>query len=95
MTDDEKKILEPYADVLAGILNKVQSLDAEELAALTKACDAPSETNCWWAIKRAADFLKPIVAAEYGRRTMLEIRRANAAFAMACANPPAPEVPSP
>lgn len=80
ITDTEKELLTPYANAIADIFEKIEALDGEELAALTTACDAPTRTNCWWAIKRAADYLKPLLAAEYGRRTMLEIRRADEAL---------------
>lgn len=80
LTTEEKALLEPYANALADMLDKIEALDGEGLAALTKACDGPTSTNCWWAMKRAADFLKPLLAAEYGRRTMLECKRADAAF---------------
>lgn len=73
----DRIVLEPYAEALAEILNKIETLDNAELAAITIACDAPTSTNCWWAIKCAADFLKPFLAAEYGRRTTLEMKRAN------------------
>lgn len=80
ITDTEKELLTPYANAIAGIFAKIEALDGEELAALTKACDAPNSTNCWWAIKKAADFLKPLIADEYGRRTTVEIMRAKKAF---------------
>lgn len=80
MTDTEKELLTPYANAIADIFAKIEALDGEELAALTKACDAPNSTNCWWAIKKAADLLKPLIADEYGRRTTAEIKKANDAF---------------
>lgn len=88
ISNTSKALLAPYAEALADILDKIESLDAEELADLTKACDEPSSTNCWWAIKYAADFLKPVIASEYGRRTMIECKRADAAFRES--NPPPP-----
>ena len=80
ITDTEKELLTPYANAIADIFEKIEALDGEELAALTKACDAPTSTNCWWAIKDAADFLKPLIAVEYGRRTTAQIMRAKKAF---------------
>jgi hypothetical protein len=80
LTNDDKALLQPYADLLADLLEKIEMLDGEDLAALTKACDGPTSTNCWWATKYAADFLKPVLAREYGRRTMAEIKRGDAVF---------------
>lgn len=80
ISDHDKRLLQPYADALARTINEIEAMDSEDLAALTNACDAPTSTNCWWAMKQAADFLKPLIAAEYGRRTMLEVKRADDAF---------------
>lgn len=75
-----RELLTPYANVWADMVEKIEALDADELADLTKACDSPTNMNCWWAIKAAADFLKPVLDEEYRRRTALEVRRADEAF---------------
>lgn len=69
-----KELLKPYADTLADIHHNIEAMDEDELRALCEACDKPTSTNCWWAEKRAAEHLKPIIAAEYGRRTMLKMK---------------------
>lgn len=80
ISDHDRRLLQPYADALADIVQQIELLDSEDLAELTKACDAPTSTNCWWAMKQAADFLNTLIAAEYGRRTMLEVKRADDVF---------------
>lgn len=67
-------LLKPYADALADIYRDIEAMDEDQLRAICEACDKPTETNCWWAEKRAADFMKPIIAAEYGRRTMAKMK---------------------
>lgn len=50
-----RELLTPYANVWADMVEKIEALDADELADLTKACDSPTNTNCWWERIRTQD----------------------------------------
>jgi hypothetical protein len=80
ISDRDKNLLMPFAKAWCDLVEKIEACDAEELAALTKACDSPTSTNCWWAIKQVSEKIKPLLAAEYGRRTTLELKRADDVF---------------
>lgn len=80
ITEQDKELLMPFAELWADLVEKIHVCNADQLAALTKACDTPNSTNCWWAIKHVSDQMKPLLAAEYGRRTTLELKRADDVF---------------
>lgn len=61
--------LKPYAVLLAGMESYFDNLTTEELESLRFACDAPTSTNCWWAIKQAADLIRPMLDGQLYRRS--------------------------
>lgn len=61
--------LKPYAVLLAGMESEFDNLTAEELVSLRAACDAPTNTNCWWATKQAADLIRPMLDGQIYRRS--------------------------
>jgi len=61
--------LKPYAILLAGMESDFDNLMDEELASLRSACDEPTNTNCWWATKQAADLIRPMLDEQIYRRS--------------------------
>ena len=61
--------LKPYAILLAGMESYFDNLTDDELASLRAACDEPTNTNCWWATKQAAELIRPMLDGQIYRRS--------------------------
>ena len=70
MTKDEKKLMEPFSNVLSEWDRSIWKMSDEDLAKLEKACSAASTTNCWAEIFKAAGVLLPMIrSAKHARKT--------------------------
>jgi CRISPR/Cas system CSM-associated protein Csm2 small subunit len=74
MTPEQRALLEPFARAYARMSERIETATDDELRALCEAVDKPTSTNCWWAVKAAADVMKPLIANEFGRRTAVELK---------------------
>ena len=71
MTKQEwKAALEPFAIVLAGMVESIKAMDDEELLALRAACDQPTSTNCWCWTYSAANVIRGEVDGEILQRRL-------------------------
>lgn len=68
MTREQKAALEPYAALLARLIDRVEALPATHLQNLVEAARAASTGNCGWATYRVAQLIAPIAEAELLRR---------------------------
>jgi hypothetical protein len=62
------ELMQPYAIHVAGMYAAIVNLSDAELAKLQVACNAATETNCWWAAHRAAQLMLPEINSEISRR---------------------------
>lgn len=74
MPEKFTEVLRPFAEIYARLSERIGNASDARLRELAEAVDKPTSTNCWWATKQVADIMKPMIAAEYGRRTMLQMR---------------------
>jgi hypothetical protein len=71
MTKQEwKSALEPFAIVLAGMVEYIKAMDDEELLSLRKACDSPTKINCWCWTYSAAKVIRNEVDDEISSRKL-------------------------
>jgi hypothetical protein len=79
MTDEQKLLLEPFADLIHRMGMMLRERSPAELSELKEACKAVTGTNCWYATFDAAKIVEPeidrILLAEKRARE----RRASAA----------------
>lgn len=62
------ELMQPYAIHVAGMYAAVSNLSDAELVKLQEACNAATDTNCWWAANRAAKLILPEIESEIERR---------------------------
>lgn len=53
-----QKRLSPFAQIYAEIDRKIWEMDVSELKLVIKACDKPTNSNCWWATFQCAPLIK-------------------------------------
>jgi hypothetical protein len=68
MTPDQKKRLEPFANLFAQIGAGVEAMSDEDLLGLLDACYATSKTNCWCCTFYAAQYLPREIHSEMAQR---------------------------
>ena len=68
MNNSQKRILEPLAIVLAGIVEDLNSKEDDEITEMYEACESATTTNCWFWIYRAAQYMRPVLEAEIEKR---------------------------
>jgi hypothetical protein len=59
MTQEQKNLLQPFAEIIANIHIRLAEMDPSEQHELLKACDAANGVNCWCLTYDAAKLLKP------------------------------------
>ena len=62
------KELSPFANLYAGIENKLMGASERRLRLWLRICETPTETNCWWATYNAAKMIKPLIQKELAIR---------------------------
>lgn len=68
MTLEQKALLEPFANLFAGMDNAVREMTDEQLKAALAACCAASTTNCWCFTFHAAQHLQREIRTEINQR---------------------------
>lgn len=68
MTNEQKELLKPHAAHFSDMIAFIVTRDANELAALHKACKAADQANCGWAIYRAAQYMRHEIEVEQHQR---------------------------
>lgn len=61
---ENRKLLEPYACLLARVHQRIQDMNDGELDKLDAAVKDASRTNCWYAVYEVARLLEPQIAVE-------------------------------
>lgn len=74
LTPKQRALLEPWANAYVRLDERLDRMSDDDLGELYAALEAPNQGNCWYAIFRAAEALKPIVARKCGERTMQKIK---------------------
>jgi hypothetical protein len=82
LTKRDQFVLTPFAEVFAGWSTKLETMPDFELWALRRAVKKPGETNCWWAIYHAANWLRPAIETECFRRKRIKATARRAALAL-------------
>lgn len=68
--------LRPFAAYYADLVRQVERTSTRRLRFLVdEACDAPTETNCWWAEKHVSGLVRALAEEELGRRLPTRGRR--------------------
>jgi hypothetical protein len=57
-----------YADMQTTIDGRIESASDDDLRKLAKACDRPTQTNCWWATLHVAPLVADAIKVEQYRR---------------------------
>jgi hypothetical protein len=65
---EAKRVLEPFGMIFAGMYEGLREMSDEDLAAFIKGCEQVSQTNCWFAIYKAANSLKDWAETEANQR---------------------------
>lgn len=68
MTRKQKAALEPYAALLARLVDHIEALPEADLQNMVEAANAASTTNCGWDTYRVAQLIAPVANAELLRR---------------------------
>ncbi len=74
LTNEQRALLEPWARLYCQLEDRLNRMSDDELGRLHEALSATSRTNCWCAVHRAAQALKPIVKNKCGERTMAKLK---------------------
>lgn len=61
-------VLEPFAIVIAGIVESIKAMDDQDLLELRTACDQPTSTNCWCWTYSASQVIRGDVDSEIRQR---------------------------
>jgi len=64
VTNEQRKLLEPYALLLARAHQRIADMSDEELAAMDAAVKSALPTNCWYAIYQVAKLLENEIAGQ-------------------------------
>jgi hypothetical protein len=64
MTNEQRKLLEPYAMLLARAHQRIVDMSDEDLAAMDAAIKSATSSNCWYAIYQVAKLLENEVAGQ-------------------------------
>jgi hypothetical protein len=67
--------LQPFAELYADFLDRIEGASDEELCALFAAAQSATDSNCWFATHRAAQLIMPMVIGEQVRRANAGIER--------------------
>lgn len=68
MTEEQKRVLEPFAQTFADIGAQIREMPDDELRDLAQASYSASMTNCWSCTFRAAQYLVQEIRSEMGQR---------------------------
>lgn len=68
LTKEEKRLLKPRAEHYSAMYSHISEATIEELERLNNACQACTETNCWWVDYSAAKYLMVEISREIAWR---------------------------
>lgn len=68
MTLEQKRLLEPYGELVLQMEQAMEKLSTDELEHLMAACAAATNANCWACSFRAVQMLLPSIRGSLSRR---------------------------
>jgi len=64
MREAHRRLLEPYAIILARLHERIINMSDTELAEMDAAVKSASSTNCWYAVYRVAQIMEPEIVGQ-------------------------------